>query len=449
MERLIAAARRVAPTDATVLITGESGTGKELLARTVHKLSPRRDVPMVVVDCGAIAPSLLESELFGHERDPRSGGAAAADRSDGRLAQAGGGTLLLDEVSELPLEIQSRLLRFVQEKQFVPVGGQQPRRVDVRILAATHRDLAREVAEGRFREDLFHRLNVVRLDIPPLRERAADIPHLARHFLETYSTQYHKHIRRLTAEAERVLVAYGWPGNVRELQNRLLQAVILCEGKELGLAELQIPYEAPLAAAGAPAAEAAKATQASQPPALTTGRPWAVRPPLPIRETAAREVPASSSPTTLAGDPMERLRLALALQVEAALATTNHEAFPLGKWLGEDLVLEAQVAASGVSRRGALLAGIPETTFRRRLRRASDRARAGFSPRTGNWDQVRAALCDVMRELGDGSRDLLALVEQTLLEEILDRVPGAPATGAKLLGVTLSTFRARLAQLPS
>jgi hypothetical protein len=146
---------------------------------------------------------------------------------------------------------------------------------------------------------------------------------------------------------------------------------------------------------------------------------------------------------------MERLRLALALQVEAALATTNHEAFPLGKWLGEDLVLEAQVAASGVSRRGALLAGIPETTFRRRLRRASDRARAGFSPRTGNWDQVRAALCDVMRELGDGSRDLLALVEQTLLEEILDRVPGAPATGAKLLGVTLSTFRARLAQLPS
>jgi diguanylate cyclase (GGDEF)-like protein len=444
MERLLAAARRVAPTDATVLITGESGTGKELLASTLHKLSPRRDVPMVVVDCGAIAPSLLESEIFGHERDSRAGATRdgdAADRRDGRLAQASGGTILLDEVSELPLEIQGRLLRFVQEKQFVPVGGQQPLRVDVRILAATHRDLAREVAEGRFREDLFHRLNVVRLEIPPLRERAADIPHLARHFLEIYSTQYHKHIQRMTPEAERVLLGYGWPGNVRELQNRLLQAVILCEGKELGLAELQIPYQATYQATGAATAVS------SRPPtprrAAIAGRPWAVRPPSASRDTA------SSSPTALAGDPMERLRLALALQVEAALATTNHEAFPLGKWLGEDLVLEAQVAANGVSRRGALLAGIPETTFRRRLRRASDRARAGFSPRTGNWDQVRAALCDVVRALGDHGRNLLPLVQRTLLEEILDRVPDEPTTGAKLLGVTLPTFRTRLAQRPS
>lgn len=438
MERLLAATRRVAPTDATVLITGETGTGKELLASTLHNLSPRRDVPMVVVDCGAIAPSLLESELFGRERDSAAdratGDEILADHRGGRLMRASGGTLLLDEVSELPLEIQGRLLRFVQEKQFVPLAGQQPLRVDVRILAASHRDLAREVAEGRFREDLFHRLNVVRLEIPPLRERTADIPHLARHFLEIYSTQYHKHIRRMTPEAERVVRGYGWPGNVRELQNRILQAVILCEGKELGLAELQIPNRPASSETGA------SSQQTPTRPAAIAGRPWAVRPPSPSRAAA------TSSPTALTGDPMEKLRLALALQVEAALATTHHEAFPLGRWLGEDLVLEAQVAANGVSRRGALLAGIPETTFRRRLRRASDRARAGFSPRTGNWDQVRAALSDVVRALGDGDRDLLALVQQTLLEEILDRVPDQPATGAKLLGVTLATFRARLAQ---
>jgi diguanylate cyclase (GGDEF)-like protein len=430
MDRLLTAARRVAPTDATVLLSGESGTGKELLARTLHELSPRRELPMVVVDCGAIAPSLIESELFGHERGAYAG---AGERRTGRLAEASRGTLLLDEVSELPLGIQSRLLRFVQEKQFVTVGGNRPHRVDVRILAATNRDLAREVANGRFREDLFHRLNVIQLRIPPLRDRSGDITYLARHFLEIYALQYHKHIRGLTSEAKAAILAYRWPGNVRELQNRIMQAVILCETEQLGPEELQLPHRE-----NEPAATASPGT-VGPPPTRLAGRPWAVRPP-----AASRAGRTPSSPTALAGDPLARLRLALALQIEVALATTNHDAFPLGKWLEEDLVLEAHAASEGVSRRGALLTGLPETTFRRRARRASDRARAGFSPRTGNWDQVRSALADVVRELGDSGDNLLTMAEAVLLDEIVARMPNEPGTGAKLLGVTPPTFRVRL-----
>ncbi|MDQ5857174.1 MAG: sigma 54-interacting transcriptional regulator, partial [Acidobacteriota bacterium] len=227
MERVVSTARRVAPTDATVLIMGESGTGKELLARTIHELSRRHNRPYVVVDCGAIAATLADSELFGRERGAYTG---ADERRAGRLVEADGGTVLLDEIGELPLEVQTKLLRFAQEKQVTAVGGTRPRRVDVRILAATNRDLGAEVAAGRFRADLYHRLNVVRLVVPPLRERPDDILFLAAHFLETFSTLHGKKVRRLTPEGEALLLREDWLGNVRELQNRLMQAVILCEG---------------------------------------------------------------------------------------------------------------------------------------------------------------------------------------------------------------------------
>ena len=235
MESLLATARKVAHTDATVLITGESGTGKEMLAHTVHELSGRRDKPVVVVDCGAISPTLIESELFGHEKGAFTGAHA---RKPGRLAQADGATVFLDEIGELPLDLQSKLLRFVQEKQFTPVGSVTARRVDVRIIAATNVDLRARVADGRFREDLFHRLNVVRLHVPPLRERKHDIVHLANIFLQQFAALYRRPAHHFTARAEEQLEQHPWLGNVRELQNLVLTSVLFCDAAELDAGDL-------------------------------------------------------------------------------------------------------------------------------------------------------------------------------------------------------------------
>ncbi len=413
IEAVMATARRVAPTDATVLITGESGTGKELLARTVHELSTRREQPFVIVDCGSIATSLIESELFGHEKGAYTG---AQGRRVGRLAEAHLGTVLLDEIGELPLEVQSKLLRFVQEKQFTTVGGSRPRRVDVRILAATNRDLASEVADGRFREDLYYRLNVVRLEVPPLRDRPEDILHLARHFLDTFSVQYHKSVRRFAPETEEALLAYPWPGNVRELQNRLMQAVILCEGESLEPHEMQLPDTGPATASGV--------------------TPTAVPPAAPVPSIS--DAPEQSV--------WERLRAVLAMEIELALDMDSEFLFPLGKWLADDLFLEADEAVGGVARRGAVVLGVPETTFRRRLRKARQKERAGLAPRSGRWAETRALLREMARS-GETGFDLVDRAQRILLKEILERAPNDTATGSSLLGVTAPTFRARLAEL--
>ena len=247
MGALLDTARRVAPTDATVLVTGASGTGKELVARTIHELSPRRDQPAVVVDCAAISASLIDSELFGHERGAYTG---ASGRTVGRLTEAAGSTLILDEIGELPLEVQAKLLRFVQEKQVTPVGGTRPRTVDVRLVAVTNRDLAAEVAARRFREDLYSRLKVVHLEVPALADRPDDIPVLTDHFVRKFSARYGKSVRGLTLEASELAASHPWPGNVRELEHRILQAVLLCEGPELGHLELELGDETLAAAAG-------------------------------------------------------------------------------------------------------------------------------------------------------------------------------------------------------
>ncbi len=199
IESLLATARKVAHTDTTVLVTGESGTGKEMLASTLHELSGRHERAMVVVDCSAISPTLIESELFGHERGAFTGAHA---RKPGRFAQADGSTVFLDEIGDLPLDLQSKLLRFVQDKQFTPVGGVVAQTVDVRIIAATNVDLRAKVAEGQFRPDLFHRLNVVRLHVPPLRERREDIVHLAGIFLKQFAALYRRPAHHFTARAE-------------------------------------------------------------------------------------------------------------------------------------------------------------------------------------------------------------------------------------------------------
>jgi two-component system NtrC family response regulator len=212
-----------------VLITGESGTGKELIARAIHKRSPRAGEPFVAVNCTALTETLLESELFGHEKGAFTGATA---RRQGRFELAHKGTLFLDEVGEIPPTTQVKLLRVLQERTFERVGGNQPIKVDVRIIAATNRDLARAVAEGSFRDDLFYRLNVVRIELPPLRERKEDLPALVAHFVKKYAAEIGRQPPRVSPEAMRRIYEHSWPGNVRELENALERAVILA-GEEI------------------------------------------------------------------------------------------------------------------------------------------------------------------------------------------------------------------------
>jgi DNA-binding NtrC family response regulator len=235
MQRLAKTILQVAPTRATVLIHGESGTGKELIAAAIHQNSPRKDKPFVRLNCAALAESLLESELFGHEKGSFTG---AISRREGRFKQADGGTLFLDEVSEIPLSVQVKLLRFLQERQFERVGGNETLTVDVRIVAATNRDLRERMKAGAFREDLFYRLNVVQIDVPPLRVRKSDIPLLAQHFLQRFAKENGVDVRGFTDEALRALLAYPWPGNVRELENAVERAVVMCQGTEIGTEHL-------------------------------------------------------------------------------------------------------------------------------------------------------------------------------------------------------------------
>ena len=223
---------QVAPTQASVLITGESGTGKELIAQAIHQRSQRRDAAFIKVSCAALPETLLESELFGHERGAFTGALA---RRAGRFEIAAGGTVFLDEVGDIPLGMQVKLLRFLQDHQFERVGGNQTLTVDVRVITATHRDLQALIKEGKFREDLYYRLNVIEIPLPPLRSRNQDIPLLTDFFVKKYSAANGKEIKAVTDETLSALMAYHWPGNVRELEHALERAVILSRGDELDL----------------------------------------------------------------------------------------------------------------------------------------------------------------------------------------------------------------------
>ena len=228
LRELLETVRDVAATDATILLTGETGTGKELVARAIHTLSPRRDRAMVKLNCGAMAAGLVESELFGHERGAFTG---ALQRRIGRFEQADRGTLFLDEIGELPLDGQVKLLRVVEEQELERVGGSHPVRVDVRLVAATNRDLATAVPAGRFRADLFYRLNVVPLRLPPLRERPGDIPLLVQAFIAHFRRKLAKPLHDLSSESLRRLESHSWPGNIRELQHVVERACVLARGR--------------------------------------------------------------------------------------------------------------------------------------------------------------------------------------------------------------------------
>jgi transcriptional regulator with GAF, ATPase, and Fis domain len=235
MQRVFDTVLQVAPSRATVLLTGESGTGKELIAAAIHEHSPRAKGPFVKLHCAALAETLLESELFGHERGSFTG---AIGRRDGRFQQAHNGTLFLDEIGEVSPAIQVKLLRFLQEHEFERVGGNQTVKVDVRVVAATNRDLLQRVKDGHFREDLYYRLNVVSIEMPSLRARPSDIPLLAAHFLERHTESNGKCIRSFSDDALAQLVRYPWLGNVRELENAIERAVVVCRGEQIRAEDL-------------------------------------------------------------------------------------------------------------------------------------------------------------------------------------------------------------------
>jgi diguanylate cyclase (GGDEF)-like protein len=421
MESIVATARKVARTDTTVLITGESGTGKEMLAHTLHELSSRQERPFVVVDCSAISPTLIESELFGHEKGAFTGAHA---RKIGRLAQAHGATVFLDEIGDLPLDLQGKLLRFVQEKQFTPVGSVAGRTVDVRIMAATNADLRARVAEGKFREDLFHRLNVIRLHVPPLRERRDDIVHLASIFLRQFAALYRRPAHHLTACAEQALREYPWPGNVRELQNTILTSVLFCDASEVDVEDLQGFHGS-----------------------TKTGSTASGDYPTPVLPSAPalQEATAGADEGPQGSDPAMMLRKALAREINAALGSGPAALLPMGKWLAEDLILTADRLSGGVSRRGADLLGLPDSTYRRQLQSAVSRRTAGIAVRSPSWPAVASALEGLT--LGrPGETDVCQWAESCLLTEIESAAPGDARTAAALLGVTQPTLLRRKAE---
>jgi two-component system response regulator FlrC len=244
MKKIVTLAASLGQSDITVLIQGESGTGKELLARSIHRLSKRSAGPFIAVNCAAIPDTLLESELFGHEKGAFTG---ATERKIGKFERAHGGTLLLDEIGEMSLVLQAKLLRVLQEREVDRVGGREPVRVDVRVIATTNRDLGRECREGRFREDLFYRLNVFPLKVPPLRERPEDIVFLANHFRKKYSELSGKQVAGYTDAARTLLGKQPWRGNVRELENAVQRAVFLCAGPQIDAQDILFDDDAPSA----------------------------------------------------------------------------------------------------------------------------------------------------------------------------------------------------------
>lgn len=235
MKRVIATVKTAAASEATLLITGESGTGKTVIGQTIHEWSPRKDKPFQAISCPAVPSELLESELFGHVKGAFTG---AVRDNPGRITLCEGGTILLDEIADIPVSLQAKLLHFIQHKSFQRIGDPESRVAHVRILAATNADLQEKIDQGLFREDLYYRLNVIQLDIPPLRDRTEDILKFAESFLNYFSEQNHKRFLGFSPEAEQVLTAYAWPGNIRELRNVIERAVILTQGDTINAEDM-------------------------------------------------------------------------------------------------------------------------------------------------------------------------------------------------------------------
>jgi DNA-binding NtrC family response regulator len=402
--------RLVAPTDETVLITGESGTGKEVIAREIHRRSSRSRAPFVIVDCGAVVSTLIERELFGHVKGAFTG---ATSSSPGKLREADGGTLLLDEIGELPLDVQVKLLRVVQDKQFTAVGSTKVETADTRIIAATNVDLDSEIKQGRFREDLYYRLNVFNVHSPPLRYRDGDILFLAQHFLERCSAQYGRSIAGFTAAAEEVMLRYRWPGNIRELRNKLIRAVILCQGDRIDVSELDLRRESDRLRVDAQRREDVGSSS--------------------IREAAENLAEIESA-----------LREALAELIRRCLETAR--LVPLSQWLERELILAALELHGQINLQAAEALGIPESTLRRKL----SRYRADPAERPpelqAQWQAALAILPAWIRVARREGFNPMRHMQNLLLSEI-DSIARNQSEGASLVGVSPPTYRRQLSQL--
>ena len=433
MKVLLETVETVAPSEATVLITGESGTGKELIANALHNLSDRADKPFVVFDCGAVATNLIEAELFGHTKGAFTG---AESQSDGRIAYAEGGTIFLDEIGELPLDLQTKLLRFVQEKTFSPVGSNSDRQVDVRIVAATNRRLQDEVSQGRFRQDLYYRLQVISLQITPLRHRVNDIMPLAQHFLQRFALQHGKSELEFDVSARHKLLSHSWPGNVRELQHLMLRAVLTSQNNTIEGDDLEF---LPEAIASVPS----DANQRNHPTHSPTQ-------PL---EADHHHPPNGAAPQTVVNeegtDPWSLFLAELDHQINKAMDLNPSRPVPLGRWLTEDLVLAANRFTGKVAKHGAELLGLPETTFRRHLKKAASEQDAGLTTRTDDWTSIDPLINRMVQaeDLGEHGQNLVERVRIALLDEVANRFPGEITRASALMGVTPPTYKRWLAAL--
>ena len=340
---------KVAPTESTVLVTGESGTGKELLVRALHANSLRCDKPFVPINCGAIPKDLLESELFGHEKGAFT---HAIKTRPGRFEMADGGTIFLDEIGEMDLTLQVKILRVLQEKEIERVGGSGVRKVDVRIVAATNRDLEQEVAAGRFREDLYYRLNVIPLHLPPLRERGGDIMLLAGYFLKSFCEKRGRKILSISSDAKKALNAYGWPGNIRELENFMERVSILSEGPAVEVCDL--PQKI-LDAVG----DLVALPEVAEAPSPMQGPVSVLVPAQPVQAAAASPV------TDDAGGP----RFGFIWPVLDDLSQKGMDLKEFLDTVEERLLAEALQKADGVKNQAAEILGIKRTTLIEKLKK--------------------------------------------------------------------------------
>jgi DNA-binding NtrC family response regulator len=392
MQQVLETADLAAPTDATVLLMGESGTGKEMVARYIHSHSPRSDHPLIVVDCGAVAPSLIESELFGHVKGAFTG---ATSNFKGRLKEAHEGTVLLDEVGELPIDTQVKLLRFVQERQVAAVGSNQYETVDARVIAATNKDLKDMVDAGTFREDLYYRLNVFSVLVPPLRDRPGDVISIARHYLSIFAARYNKRITGFTSEAEQALVTYDWPGNVRELSNVINRSVIMSKDGLISPIQLGVFND---------------------------------------RQQADPE-PVQPTPTGLSV-----LQQVVDSQASAA------RPIPVGRYLEEDFILMSVNRHEGVLNRAALTIGMPESTLRRKLQKIESTYGSADPERPDSWPITQQLYDDVLRLAGESGQTPLDMLSGSLVTEIEKRQLSRTVS-AQLMGVSVPTYRRLLDEI--
>lgn len=418
MQSIMKHVQRAASADTTVLITGESGTGKERLINALHTLGPRHDKPLIIVDCGSIPETLIESELFGYIKGAFTG---ANKATAGKIQEAEGGILVLDEIGELPLQMQPKLLRFVQEKQITPVGGTKLINVNVKIVAVTNRNLSVEVEQGRFRKDLYYRLNVVTLNNPPLRERGDDLFLLARHFLNKFSKQFDTEKKYLSTDTLEKMKAYSWPGNVRELENKLMQAALLSESNEITLQELNLDQN------------------------LIGSRS-------PIPPTYKDELPANSASVihvkpnvnvnkqtnTVNEFSVKLQESALAFLAEIRL-NPDFIHCSLGNMVEDELLVMTYQSCSGRMRDLATRIQLPTSTARRRVNKILLDLHAQRSEKPKSWEAIRMCIQPVANgEIVVPS--CLDSIKQVLLAAIIQSQPDNMSKAAALLGVSEPTF---------